>query len=399
MNTRSLLFALSLTLAGVSPQLSHAAVTGYSAGYLGSYAQTSDAIPASPPYYVYSALLATDTDDDATAGTITQPNANVLNLFYSPPRYLVHYSGYYNSRPALMADYPAGTLLWQVTSGNIAPASGSLFVNNEDFPNEIPHLDGGSWSALQLAPANVDRPVSWPPFTHSGLMPETLSEFLTYDMTANASSFSDYGPNPITTGTTIPAANMKSGHAYFYSLYYYCQKLSSNQGFGGANSASSYATRAEGYYKVKALPGTVSGRIILGDSVRSAGEQIDVQIMSTTGVEETQTITLGLDGYYAFDTTLTGNRTIKFRGRTWLRKAVANANLDTGEDHFDVTLQNGDVDRSGEVDAVDIDIVISVFGAVAGDTNYDLDADVDGSTEIDAVDIDIVIANFGGVDD
>ncbi len=399
MNTRNLLFALSLTVVGLSAQRSDAAVLGYSAGYLGSYEQTSDAAPAGTPYFVYSALIGTDTDGDATAGTLTQPDANVINMFYSPPRYLVHYSGYYNSVAGIMADYPAGNLQFQVSAGNIAPASGSLFVNDEDFPNEIPYLNNGSWSALQLAPANTDAPVTWPAFTHSGLMPDLSSQFILYDMTANGSTFSDYGPNPLTTGTTIPGAEMKSGHQYFYSLYYYCQKSNSNQGFGGAASNSSYAIRSEGFFKVKALPGTISGKITLGDSVRGAGEQIEVQIMSTTGVQETQTITLGLDGYYAFNTTLTGNRTIKFRGRTWLRKAVDNGNLDTGEDYFNVTLQNGDVDGSGEVDAADIDAVIALFGTVSGDPNYDLDADVDGSSEVDAADIDIVIANFGGVDD
>lgn len=49
----------------------------------------------------------------------------------------------------------------------------------------------------------------------------------------------------------------------------------------------------------------------------------------------------------------------------------------------------GDADRSGEVDAVDIDYVISQFGS------GDPDADIDGSLEVDAVDIDLVIAAFG----
>ncbi|MBL8060664.1 MAG: hypothetical protein JNK63_08135 [Chthonomonas sp.] len=49
----------------------------------------------------------------------------------------------------------------------------------------------------------------------------------------------------------------------------------------------------------------------------------------------------------------------------------------------------GDVDNSGEVDAADIDYVISQFGSA------DPAADCDGSGEVDAADIDIVIANFG----
>lgn len=62
-----------------------------------------------------------------------------------------------------------------------------------------------------------------------------------------------------------------------------------------------------------------------------------------------------------------------------------------------IALTNGDVDASGEVDAVDIDEVIAAFGQIfPGGANPF--ADVDCSGEVDAVDIDIVIANFGAVD-
>ena len=65
---------------------------------------------------------------------------------------------------------------------------------------------------------------------------------------------------------------------------------------------------------------------------------------------------------------------------------------------MNAVLFNGDVDKSGEVDAVDIDQVISWFGATfPGPGNADADVDVNG--EVDATDIDIVIANFGRVDD
>ena len=59
-----------------------------------------------------------------------------------------------------------------------------------------------------------------------------------------------------------------------------------------------------------------------------------------------------------------------------------------------MSLTNGDVDASGEVDAVDIDEVIASFGGTG-----DSASDVDGSQEVDAVDIDIVIARFGSVDE
>ncbi|MBL8059371.1 MAG: S8 family serine peptidase [Chthonomonas sp.] len=59
----------------------------------------------------------------------------------------------------------------------------------------------------------------------------------------------------------------------------------------------------------------------------------------------------------------------------------------------------GDVDSSGEVDAADIDVIISKFGTVDGGPGWQGDVDVDGTGEIDAADIDLVISNFGLVDD
>ncbi len=90
----------------------------------------------------------------------------------------------------------------------------------------------------------------------------------------------------------------------------------------------------------------------------------------------------------------TGAATIEWDGSSFLlRKTNINltgSNLAVGS----VSVQNGDVDNSGEVDAADIDEVIADFG----DTT-DNPSDVDVSGEVDAADIDIVIANFGGVND
>ncbi len=82
-------------------------------------------------------------------------------------------------------------------------------------------------------------------------------------------------------------------------------------------------------------------------------------------------------------------------GGSWLKKKVAIDLTDHGSFEVAANMQNGDVDGSGEVDAADIDLVISNFGQTGvGPTS----GDVDLSDEVDAADIDIVIANFGGVD-
>lgn len=89
----------------------------------------------------------------------------------------------------------------------------------------------------------------------------------------------------------------------------------------------------------------------------------------------------------------TGAATLVFDGSSFLRKTASLSLTGSSVAVGSVNIQNGDADNSGEVDAVDIDLVIADFGSLAvGNT------DVDVSGEVDAVDIDIVIANFGGID-
>ncbi len=91
---------------------------------------------------------------------------------------------------------------------------------------------------------------------------------------------------------------------------------------------------------------------------------------------------------------VTGAATIEWDGSSFLLRKT-NINL-TGSALAvgSVSVQNGDVDNSGEVDAADIDEVIADFGITTNDPS-----DVDVSGEVDAADSDIVIANFGGTND
>ncbi len=92
-----------------------------------------------------------------------------------------------------------------------------------------------------------------------------------------------------------------------------------------------------------------------------------------------------------------GSIQVSFDGSTFLRRVVnlpAPGSTPVEIALGTIALMNGDVDRSGEVDAADIDLVIADFGGT--DTG---DTDVDVSGEVDAADIDIVIANFGATDE
>jgi len=95
---------------------------------------------------------------------------------------------------------------------------------------------------------------------------------------------------------------------------------------------------------------------------------------------------------------LSGAATITFDGSSFLKRNRTVTLSGADQSGVSTVLFNGDVDKSGEVDAADIDEVIAAFGlSFPGPGNADADVDVSG--EVDAADIDIAIANFGSVDD
>jgi len=147
----------------------------------------------------------------------------------------------------------------------------------------------------------------------------------------------------------------------------------------------------------------LSGTLALGDSVGAFAmpRTINYTVMQGTNTVGSGTMTANSSSsplnFSVFSTT-PGPAEIIFDGSSWLRRRVNVTLTGSPLSLGTVSMQNGDVDGSGEVDAADIDAVIADFGTQypGGPTP---EADVDVSGEVDAADIDIVIANFGGQDD
>lgn len=91
---------------------------------------------------------------------------------------------------------------------------------------------------------------------------------------------------------------------------------------------------------------------------------------------------------------VTGLVLITFDGSSFLKRKLLLNLTGSNQPIGTVSLQNGDADLSGEVDAADLDAIIADFGLITPNPT-----DVDASGEVDAADIDVAIANFGGVDD
>jgi hypothetical protein len=148
---------------------------------------------------------------------------------------------------------------------------------------------------------------------------------------------------------------------------------------------------------------TVSGALSFGDFLGNPdAETVAIELRNSGGavVETFPAVPVGPGGSYSFQTGNFGEFSIAVRGRTWVRNLSSPATLVSGGNTtINLALQNGDADQSGEVDAADIDLVISKFGSTLGDPGFNINADLDGSTEVDAADIDVAIANFGAADE
>lgn len=171
-------------------------------------------------------------------------------------------------------------------------------------------------------------------------------------------------------------------------------------GNGTYNSQiTGYVARLDPYFS------RISGKIHnfdvgSGTYIGSVPNPVAVQVLQGDTVVETFYPSISSQGSYEVTTSLQGTYQIAVLSRPYLRKRSAALTLSPSWiSNVNFTLTIGDVDQSGEIDAVDIDAVIALFGSVNGDQNWNFLADVDGSGEIDAVDIDIVISNFGAVDE
>ncbi len=133
-----------------------------------------------------------------------------------------------------------------------------------------------------------------------------------------------------------------------------------------------------------------SGTFAFNRSISYAVKQGTTTVSSGTLVRNTSSGSFSI----AVPASATGAATIEWDGSSFLLRKTNVTLNGSGIAVGSVSVQNGDVDNSGEVDAADIDEVIADFGDTSNNTS-----DVDVSGEVDAADIDIVIANFGGVND
>jgi hypothetical protein len=186
------------------------------------YMQTSNAQPSAPSFYNFSITGLSQSAGDFTSASINYPGpGSPIVVPFVGSSFAEHAN--FATLPALQASFPFGT--YNITASNSSTgATQSTAINypGNSFPNVVPYLTGGSYSALQ----NMNP---------SAAQLLTFNGFFSPDPTANASGsqfiITTINTNQVvffltnipvgTTNITIPAGTLAANTSYLFDLQDY----------------------------------------------------------------------------------------------------------------------------------------------------------------------------------
>jgi hypothetical protein len=403
MKRLSFAFVASITLfASLTP--ADAAISIFTLAYGGQYEQTSSAPPASAVVFTASTGISTPINGEATAGTLQTP-LSTWNMQFVPDQGLALIHVIAASESALLAGAPLGNYNYTVTAGFQAGWTGRIRVLGFDFPVQVPALKPASWTALQLCPAGVSVPITWNTFTTPGVLPNQNTNFGMYNYTEGTVPVFVGGTNPGFGGTTIPGSVLKSGHRYQGFLQFFTYQDTPNAGSGSVTSRLQFIRDTQIPFKVKAERGTISGQLIFQGSTKQQGVKVSAEVVEPGGtVVDSVTFISGTEGWYAFDTSYRGVCRVRFDADHYLSVLSSTVDTNVGQDFYDATLLNGDVDDDNEVTILDYIHLSSNFGAESTNPNWlnlqpngltPQDADLDEDGEITILDYILLSTNYG----
>lgn len=145
----------------------------------------------------------------------------------------------------------------------------------------------------------------------------------------------------------------------------------------------------------------IRGQITLGDYGGDPSlVPISVRLNKEGGTLEERTIYTDRDGNYSLWVE-PGTYEVSFKASHWLRVKLTGVALGLAEEVIgqNVSLLNGDIDGDNEVTLFDFGGLVSAFGSMPGDENWNTDADLDGDLEVTLFDFGILVGNFGAIGD
>jgi len=127
---------------------------------------------------------------------------------------------------------------------------------------------------------------------------------------------------------------------------------------------------------------------------------ISVELRQNGTPVRTETLYTDAQGNYAIPDVAPGTYDVAFKASHWLRVVVPDVTVVNSDvTGVDASLTNGDIDGDNEVTLFDFGQLVSAFGSMPGDSNWNPDADLDGDQEVTLFDFGVLVRNFGAIGD
>jgi len=147
----------------------------------------------------------------------------------------------------------------------------------------------------------------------------------------------------------------------------------------------------------------ITGSVVLNDwggDITAVSVEAQLRASGSTVPIRTVSLTLDNQGRYVIDEVVPGTYDVAFKASHWLRTVVRGVqvvNADVGG--VNVALTNGDIDGDNEVTLFDFGQLVTAFGSMPGDSNWNPEADLDGDEEVTLFDFGVLVQNFGAIGD
>ena len=147
--------------------------------------------------------------------------------------------------------------------------------------------------------------------------------------------------------------------------------------------------------------GSVMGNVVLRDFTGDITlVPVTVQLRRGGITVRTETLFLDARGNYTIPDVEPGTYSLAFKASHWLQVVRREVEVVAGGvTYINVSLTNGDIDGDNEVTLFDFGALVSAFGSMPGDGNWNPEADLDGDEEVTLFDFGILVSNFGAIGD
>ena len=155
----------------------------------------------------------------------------------------------------------------------------------------------------------------------------------------------------------------------------------------------------DGFWHVRyALLSGVVNLLSFGGNPASIPVELQIRAPGSLTPLQVHTLALNASGAYSLMAPLDGVYDLSAKASHWLRQTLAGVSI-AGGGVADFSLVNGDIDGDNEVTLFDFGALVSAFGSMPGDGNWNPEADLDGDEEVTLFDFGILVSNFGAIGD